>query len=85
MFLFDTIGKKLERIIYKKSLPAVESLGGLSDRHFGLRAARSTVHAIKLVTVLPGNGMHGNDGTSKYCAAITFYVRMRSTRSIRTS
>ena len=65
--LLDTMGRMLERIIYNRLLPAVESLRGLSDRKFGFRTARST-DAIKLVSELAENAMHARGGTSKYCA-----------------
>ena len=73
--LLDTVGKMLERVIYNRLLPVVESQGGLSDRQYGFRKARSTIDAIKMVTGLAENAIHGRGSTSKYCIVVTLDVR----------
>lgn len=61
------MGKMLERRMYNKLLPAVESLKGLPDRQFGFPTDKSTFH---LVASLTENAMHGRYGTNKYCTVI---------------
>ena len=73
--LLDTMGKMLERAIYNRLLPVVESQGGLSDRQYGFRKARSTIDAIKMVTGLAENAIHGRGCTIKYCVVVTLDVR----------
>lgn len=52
IYLLDTIGKLLKRIINSKLLPLVESQGDLSDRQYWFRKARLTIDAIKLIAGL---------------------------------
>ncbi|CAD7081762.1 unnamed protein product [Hermetia illucens] len=73
--LLDTVKKMLERVIYNRLLPVVESQGGLSDRQYGFRKTRSTIDAIKLVTGLAENAIHGKGDTSKYCVVVTLDVK----------
>ncbi|CAD7081162.1 unnamed protein product [Hermetia illucens] len=73
--LLDTVGKMLERVIYNRLLPVVESQGGLSHRQYGFRKARSTIDAIKLVTGLAEDAIHGKGSTSKYCVVVTLDVK----------
>ncbi|CAD7080141.1 unnamed protein product [Hermetia illucens] len=73
--LLDTVGKMLERVIYNRLLPVVESQGGLSDRQYRFRKARSTIDAIKLVTGLAEDAIHGKGSTSKYCVVVTLDVK----------
>ncbi|CAD7085026.1 unnamed protein product [Hermetia illucens] len=65
----------LERVIYNRLLPVVESQGGLSDRQYGFRKARSTIDAIKLVTDLAEDAIHGKGSTSKYCVVVILDVK----------
>ncbi|CAD7080109.1 unnamed protein product [Hermetia illucens] len=73
--LLDTVGKVLERVIYNRLLPVVESQGGLSDRQYRFRKARSTIDAIKLVTGLAEDAIHRKGSSSKYCVVVTLDVK----------
>ena len=73
--LLDTLGKVLERIIYNRLLPAVESANGLSERQFGFRKARSTIDAINTVLNMAGTAIEGKGAHKKYCAVITLDIK----------
>lgn len=73
--LLDTIGKVLEKLIYNRLLPIVETREGLSDRQFGFRKARSTIDAIKMVMEIAQNAIAGKGASKKYCAVITLDVK----------
>ncbi|CAD7085180.1 unnamed protein product [Hermetia illucens] len=69
------VGKMLKRVIYNRLLPVAERQDGLSDQQYGFRKARSTIDAIKLVTGLAEDAMHGKGSTSKYCVVVTLDVK----------
>ena len=47
--MLDTSGKLFEKLINSRLYAAVERAGGLSERHYGFRAEKSTVGAIQVV------------------------------------
>ena len=69
--LLDTMGKMLERVIYNRLLPFIELAGGLSERQYGFRRARSTVDAVAKVVELARNAM----AMGKCCALVTLDVK----------
>lgn len=76
--LLDTVGKVLERIIGDRLQEHLEGAGGLCDRQYGFRRARSTVDAIRTVVDIARNatsGSGGPSGTMKYCAVITLDIK----------
>ena len=69
--LLNGIGKLFERVIFNRLVPITEKEGGLSDRQFGFRKARSTVNAISTVTEIAEKAMEAN----KSCAVVTLDVK----------
>ena len=69
--LLNTIGKVLERVIYNRLYPLIDSDGYLSNRQFGFRKARSAVDATKLVFELARKAY--DEG--KYCALVTLDMK----------
>ncbi|KAI8118185.1 Retrovirus-related Pol polyprotein from type-1 retrotransposable element R1 [Lucilia cuprina] len=57
--LLDTVGKILEKLIYNRLLPIVEMSGGLSNRQFGFRKAKSTIDAIYMVKEIAQKAIRG--------------------------
>lgn len=75
--LLDTMGKLLERVIQQRLTPITEGVGGLSDRQFGFRRARSTLDAIgQLVsTAREALSRHGRRGLrGHFCLVMTIDV-----------
>lgn len=70
VFLLKPIRNVLERIIYKRQLPAVEGPGGLSESQFNFQKDRSTIHAINTVTKKAVKGMN-----KKYRVIIALDIR----------
>lgn len=73
--LLDTVGKMLERVIYNRLLPIVENRGGLSERQFGFRKARSTVDAISMVVKIASKAIYGVRTAKEYCLVITLDIK----------
>lgn len=73
--LLDTIGKCLERIIYKRLLEAVENVQGLSERQYGFRKTKSTIDAIDFVVGTAKRAINGKGKERKYCAVITLDIK----------
>ncbi|CAD7093684.1 unnamed protein product [Hermetia illucens] len=69
--LLDTMGKMLEREIYNRLLPFIELPGGLSERQYGFRRARSTLDAVAKVVELARNAV----AMGKCCALVTLDVK----------
>lgn len=76
--LLDSMGKMLERAIYKRLLDVAEINGALSQNQFGFRKSRSTVDAIKRVVDTAASAIEGKRwrfGTKEYCAVVTLDVK----------
>ncbi|CAD7085939.1 unnamed protein product [Hermetia illucens] len=69
--LVNTIGKLFDRLIYNRLLAVAEKEGGLSDKQFGFRKAKSTVDAISMLTALAQAAIE----EGKCCAVITLDVK----------
>ncbi|CAB0028290.1 unnamed protein product [Trichogramma brassicae] len=78
LFMLDTAGKILERIICDRLEAFTERPGGLSERQYGFRKGRSTIDAIEDVISTAREAIAGKRwyrGTKKYCAVVTLDVR----------
>ena len=60
IFLLDTVGNVLERIICNRLKLKTEGDTGLSDSQFGLRKTRSTIDAVKTVMDIIREAIEGN-------------------------
>lgn len=72
----------LERVIYNRLLPVIASQKGISDRQYVLRKARLIINAIKLVTGLAGDAIHGKDSSSKYSMVVNLLWKCLAKTSI---
>ncbi|CAB0033692.1 unnamed protein product [Trichogramma brassicae] len=78
LYMLDTAGKILERIICDRLEATTESPGGLSDHQYSFRKGRSTINAIENVIATAREAIAGkrlNRGTKKYCAVVTLDVK----------
>ncbi|CAB0040703.1 unnamed protein product [Trichogramma brassicae] len=78
LYMLDTAGKILERIICDRLEAFTERPGGLSERQYGFRKGRSTIDAIQDVISTAREAITGKRwyrGTKEYCAVVTLDVR----------
>ncbi|CAB0041818.1 unnamed protein product [Trichogramma brassicae] len=64
LYMLDTAGKILERIICDRLEAFTERPGGLSERQYGFRKGRSTIDAIEDVVSTPVRPSPARDGTA---------------------
>ena len=67
-YLLDTMGKILEKIIYKRLSTCAEVGGALSDLQYGFRKGRSVIETIRWVVTIAKNVIEGDRWRSRNTA-----------------
>ncbi|XP_044312754.1 uncharacterized protein LOC123037196 [Drosophila rhopaloa] len=76
--LLDTAGKILESIVSARLGEAIEAAGGLSERQYGFRKARSTLDALEAVDRIARQAIEGKrwlGGNKQYCLVATLDIK----------
>ncbi|EDX15286.1 GD17669 [Drosophila simulans] len=76
--LLDIVSKLFERILYARIELITESPTGLQSQQYGFRKGKSTLDALKAVTVAARKALDSNrwlGGSKEYCAIITLDVK----------